>query len=319
MISYEKNLMDFGEQLSFKKLVLSGLDKLAKMRPDGIVVFGMGGSGLPGLILKKLADEIKITVPVTVVRDRKLPRLFFKRPIFVAVSFSGGTAETIDVFNSALRLRNKAGLAAVTGGGRLRSLALKNHLPLAAFGTRGLTPREASGMMFYGIVRILKSVFPLQISSSIKLTNPNRSGSLGKKLAEAARNRNVLIYTQPDFSHLGYIWKTNFNETAKIPAFSNTYPEVNHNEIAGFERKSGHWTIFWIKSGNADDKKIKKIEKILGRKGIKNIEIALTGKNKQEKTWNGIVLSHWTALALAKLNKVNPRKAAIINELNPHT
>ncbi len=325
MPSYRENLLNFKDQLSFGKIESFRPKKLSKARPDGIVIFGMGGSGVPGMILEKLAGELRIPVPVVSARDRCLPKTNFKKPLFIAVSFSGETAETIGAFKSALSTKNKAGVAVVAGGGKLKMLAERYKLPLALIKNDltprinlhgGLTPREASGIMFYGIVKILKAVFPLKISP-LKGLRPLGLKSVGIRLARAAKNQNVLIYTDNSFAHLGYIWKTNLNETAKIPAFTNTYPELSHNEIAGFEKAKGAWIIFWLKGklSAADHKKIKIINKILAKKKVKNVEIPLTGKNQEEKTWNGVMLSHWVSLHLAELNKVNPRETKVINKL----
>ncbi len=316
MISYEKNLLEFGRQLSFKKLAFYFLEKLAGAKPDGVVVCGMGGSGIPGTILKKLAGELGIPVPTVSVRDRTLPRLFFKKPLFIFVSFSGETAETIANLKSALAYKSGADVAIVTAGGKLKSIAQEKRLPLVTFHPENLTSREASGTMFYGLIKILKVILPVKVSSFESL-NANKFKGPGKKLAEAAKNRNVLVYTDSNFSHLGCIWKTNLNETAKVPAFTNVYPELNHNEIAGFEKGKSDWIIFWLKDkiSSGTDRKIKLAAKILRKRGIKSVEIPLMGKNKSEKTWNGIALSHWIAFYLAKANGVDLRKTKIIKQL----
>lgn len=316
MISYEKNLLEFKRQLSFKNLSFFNLKKLAGIKPDGLVICGMGGSGIPGIILKKLAGELKLPVPVVSVRDHFLPRLFFKKPLFIIVSFSGETAETIANLKSALTHKSASGVGVVTAGGKLGKIAQEKRLPLVTFNPDSLTPREYSGTMYYGIIKLLETVFPLK-TLSFESLNAEKFKELGEKLAKMAKNRNVLVYTDSNFSHLGYIWKTNLNETAKVLAFTNVYPELNHNEIAGFEKASGSWIIFWLKDkpSRTENSKIKDVSRILKSEKIKNIEIPLRGKNKQEKTWNGVILSHWMAFYLAKANGVNPRKTKIIEQL----
>ena len=326
MISYEENLARFGEQLSFKNLADFRLKKPAKTRPDGIVICGMGGSGIPGMIIESFSEELGIPVPTMVVKDGKIPRLYFKNPFFVAVSFSGETAETLACLKQALAMKGKSGLAIITSGGKLKSFADKYKLPLVLLkhgdltptpGDQvwGLTPREASGIMVHGIVKVLKAVFPLKVSP-LKRFKPLRLKGFGEQLARKAKDRNILIYTDYSFAHLGYIWKTNLNETAKIPAFTNIYPELNHNEIAGFEKAKGAWAIFWLKEKSSAvlNEKIKIISKIIGNRA-KSFEVPIEGRNLQEKTWNSIVLSHWVSLYLAKLNKVDPRKTKIIDRL----
>jgi len=312
MPSYEENILNFGKQLSFDNLVCFNLEKLVHFKPDGIVVCGMGGSGIPGDILKKLSNELRLPVQVVIVKEGVIQKLRFKSPLFIIVSFSGETAETLACLKQALAF-GKGRVAVVTSGGKLYRMAREKRLPLVAFQPGDLTPRESSGTMFFGIVKVLEAVFPLKVSP-LKGLRPLHLKGLGERLAKAAKNRNILIYTDYSFAHLGYIWKTNLNETAKVPAFTNIYPELDHNEIAGFEKARGAWTIFWLKerSSAALDRKIKLISKIVGNK-IDSIEIPLEGKNAQEKTWNGVVLSHWTSLYLAKINGVNPRETKIID------
>lgn len=316
MVSYEENIAKFGEQLSFKNLADFRLKKPAKTRPDGIVICGMGGSGIPGIIIESFSEEMNIPVPTIIVKDRKIPRLYFKNPFFIVVSFSGETMETLACLKQVLTIKSKSGAAVVTSGGKLKSFADKCGLPLVIFRAGDLTPREASGTMVHGIVKVLKAVFPPMKTSPLKGFEPLRLKSFGKQLARKAKDRNILIYTDHSFAHLGYIWKTNLNETAKIPAFTNNYPELNHNEIAGFEKAKGAWAIFWLKEKSSAvlNEKIKIISKIIGNR-VKSFEVPIEGRNVQEKTWNSIVLSHWVSLNLAKLNKVDPRKTKIIDKL----
>jgi hypothetical protein len=57
------------------------------------------------------------------------------------------------------------------------------------------------------------------------------------------------------------------------------------------------------------------LENILSRRNIKSVDVLLAGKRESEKTWNSVALSHWVALSLAKINKVDPRETRIIDEL----
>ena len=44
-----------------------------------------------------------------------------------------------------------------------------------------------------------------------------------------------LIYSSADFEAVGYRLKCQFNENSKLHAFNNVIPELNHNEIIGWE------------------------------------------------------------------------------------
>ena len=47
-----------------------------------------------------------------------------------------------------------------------------------------------------------------------------------------------VIYASSRLAPIAYSWKTNINENAKVPAFANIFPELNHNEINVFTRLS---------------------------------------------------------------------------------
>jgi glucose/mannose-6-phosphate isomerase len=57
----------------------------------------------------------------------------------------------------------------------------------------------------------------------------------GLRLAEKLIDKIPLIWSSSRNLPVAYIWKVKFNETAKIPAFCNNFPELNHNEFTGFD------------------------------------------------------------------------------------
>ena len=50
------------------------------------------------------------------------------------------------------------------------------------------------------------------------------------KLAKKIFKKIPIIYTSRRFREVGWIWKNSLNETAKILAICNYFPELNHNE-----------------------------------------------------------------------------------------
>jgi len=44
-----------------------------------------------------------------------------------------------------------------------------------------------------------------------------------------------VIYSSKRNVAVAYNWKIKFNETGKIPAFYNVFPELNHNEMTGLD------------------------------------------------------------------------------------
>lgn len=317
---YEKNIFLFNRQLGFAGLSEKNTSQLKKYpRPDGVIVIGMGGSGLAGNVLKGLKEAIFLKTPVVLFKNYGLPKVNFKNPFFIFVSFSGNVQETLSGLKELLAKKNRPAIAMVTTGGKLKKMAEERKLPLVSFPAGDLTPRESLGYLYQSVIKLLKIYFPnIQTADFSRVIRPEKQKKQAEILAKKLKNRIPLIYTDNENSHLGYIWKINFNETAKHQAFTNVIPELAHNEIAAFEDKNFNFFIIFLEDPNADQritKKTKSIEKLLKSQKIPFQNIKLSGKSREEKTWNAVILSHFTSFYLAQIKKVDPAKTSLIDKL----
>ncbi len=315
----EKNIAGFGRQLTEKNITGSHLEKLSGLRADGIVILCIGGSARPGEMMSAVRKEIGLNLPVVVWKDYGLPDLAsgynIKKPLYICVSFSGDTEEPLSGFKMLLKKKGVR-LAAVTSGGELKRLARKHRIPLASFPAGDLTPRQALGIMFYGLTKLLKAAgLKVKIKDFSKEIDADDLREEGKKIASRLKNKTVVIYTDEPHRHLGYIWKIKLNETAKNPAFNNVLPEMDHNEITGFDGGKFKGAAIFIESASSPrmKKKFKLTEKLLGDRGIRVIKLKLSGKTEIERAWKMMVLADWTSYFLAKLNGVPEKEFNIIN------
>src|SRR6267143_3517458 len=108
-----------------------------------VVFMGMGGSASAGdLVLDWLDNEI--SVPAIVHRDLALPRFVGSDTLFVTLSYSGDTRETLAAFREA-RKRGST-LVAIGTGGKLQKLSAEQGVPFV--GVRSApAPRAALGQM----------------------------------------------------------------------------------------------------------------------------------------------------------------------------
>ena len=315
----EKNISEFGKQLTEKNITGANLEKLSGLRVDGIVIMGVGGSARPGEMMSAVKKEIGLNIPVVAWKDYGLPDLKssynIKKPLYICVSFSGDTEEPLSGFKLLLKKKN-VWLAAVTSGGELKRLAMEHDIPLASFPANDLTPRQSLGIMFYGLTKILKAAgLKIKIKDLSKRAISNSFRKEGKEIASYLKDKTVVIYTDELHRHLGYIWKIKLNETAKNPAFNNVLPEMDHNEITGFDGGKFNGAAIFIESASNPrmKKRFKLTEKLLKERGVRVIELKLSGKTEIEKTWNMMVLADWTSYFLAKFNGVPEEEFNIIN------
>ncbi|MEK7066656.1 MAG: SIS domain-containing protein, partial [Patescibacteria group bacterium] len=154
--------------------------------------------------------------------------------------------------------------------------------------------------------------------------NPEAFEEAGQELANILFDKISLVYSALENSALGYIWKIKLNETGKVPAFCNSLPELDHNEIVGFDNltsskklKNDFHAIF-LQTGDEHPRILRRIDltkKLLESRSIPVSILASAGETKLEKTFNSIILADWTSFYIAKLNNVDPDRVDIVEEL----
>lgn len=212
---------------------------------DKVVILGMGGSAIGGDLASSLVlSEAK--VPVFVCRDYTLPPFVDGKTLVIASSYSGVTEETLTSFEQALK--TKAKKLAITTGGKLKTIAEANNIPVFAFDYKA-PPRAA---LPYSLLPILcffqklkfisdktadvaEMVQILQTLSATISEGVPLSKNRAKQLAKRLYGHLPLIYGAGILSEVARRWKTQFNENSKAWAFHEVFPELNHNAVVGYQ------------------------------------------------------------------------------------
>lgn len=208
-----------------------------------VLCVGMGGSGIAGNYAGALAEPFGTRVGVH--KDYgPIPAWAIRvRPLVIACSYSGNTEETLDFVTSAW----ESGLtvATVTTGGSLGALT-EQHGWRGVSVPGGLQPRAAAGYMVGAVVRLLEGSHAVEdqrlnfIEAAALADEMTHEGSdawdVAESLAEGLAGRIPIVYGGgPVSSAAALRWKTQVNENAKVPAWSSHFPELDHNEVAGWE------------------------------------------------------------------------------------
>ncbi len=177
---------------------------------DKVVICGMGGSAIVGDLVADLASSQR-TVPVTVVRDFRLPFHVDQRSLVIACSYSGNTEETLSLYQQAVR--DDARVLAVAGGGWLAEDANARGNPLLRLDIHG-EPRGAVGyslMLILGALHRLGLVITTeqelramvdalrQQASRLEARVPTRDNP-AKQLALELQDKIVAVYGGGSFS-----------------------------------------------------------------------------------------------------------------------
>ncbi len=306
----EEWIKNFGRQFEAPFEVAGDIPK----RPR-IVVIGMGGSNLASGLLKLLVPDLDIWAH----RDYRLPEIdprVLADSLVILNSYSGNTEEVLDAFNAVV----ERGLAAVciSIGGTLLDMAKKRGMPYIKLPDLGLEPRMALGLS----VRALAHVAGVAVPSAISFA-PADLEEQGGGLALKLKNKIPVIYASRRNFPIAYAWKATINETAKIPAFCNSIPEANHNEMSGFDavdtthELSDKFHFLFLKD-DADDSRIGKrmdlTQTIFEERGFGVETIDLAGGTPVDRIFSSIILCGWTSYYLARGYGVSPESLALVEE-----
>jgi glucose/mannose-6-phosphate isomerase len=215
---------------------------LVEKKFSSVIIAGLGGSAIAGdLVLNFLQDELKL--PLIINRNYSLPSYADEKTLVIISSYSGNTEETNSVFKEASE-RN-CSIVAVTTGGEVEKFSVENNYPLVRL-QKGFQPRFALGLSFFSLLKIFQELnliapqdeFVTKIISLWKNLAEEYTGEENTALKYAVQLAGFIpvIYSAADItSAAGYRWKCQFNENSKLHSYSNVIPELNHNEIIGWE------------------------------------------------------------------------------------
>ncbi len=208
-----------------------------------VLYVGMGGSGIAGDYAGAIALPSATRVSVHKGYGPIPPWAIRQRPLVIAASYSGNTEETLDMVTSAW----ESGLtvASITTGGRLGELTAQHGWRGIAVPV-GMQPRAAVGYMLGGVVRLLESsksiddqrlaLLEAADTADEMIAEGSQAWQHAEKIAERLEGRIPIIYGGGPVSRaVAQRWKTQFNENAKIPAWYSSLPELDHNEVTGWE------------------------------------------------------------------------------------
>lgn len=209
------------------------------------LVAGMGGSGIAADFVVELCARHQRLVVVQ--KSYGLPAWAAgQAPLVVGLSYSGNTEETLSVVGDA----HAAGLpvASVGSGGELAAMAEARgwpHVPVPP----GAPPRAALGWMLGGLLSVLHgaSLLPnprselLEAAKVVAGLVAPAGGYRDQAAAIASRlaGRITVVHASTGLTAPpAQRWKTQINENAKAPAWWSLYPELDHNEILGWDRQT---------------------------------------------------------------------------------
>jgi glucose/mannose-6-phosphate isomerase len=301
---------------------------------DNVVILGMGGSGIVGEVVQTVGTGT-LPMPVVVLKQYRTPAFVGPRTLAFAVSYSGDTEETVEMARGALDAG--AHLVAVSCGGALADLARERgalHVP----STPGIPgPRFALCAMVAPVFVVLfrMGLLPEAHASMVKAQQqlarrreqckPSVSAP-ANPARELARRIGRTIPVVHGAGGLGAAaamrWKQSINENAKAPAFWNSYPELDHNEICAWGQHGDVTrqvlTLVLLRHGLEHPQlevRMRLTTELIEEAFAQVLEVQAQGEGRLAQLLDLAYLGDWTSCYLALDNDVDPGPIDAIAQL----
>jgi glucose/mannose-6-phosphate isomerase len=297
--------------------------RIAPAKASGLVACGMGGSAIGG-DLARAALGGRTTLPFTTVREYSLEPWTSPERAVLCSSYSGNTEETLACFEAASAVGARRIVA--TTGGALGDAAREADVPVIPL-PAALQPRAAVGYMFVAAAEAaaLCGAAPAirtEIDGAVAFLAEERN-SLAERadqIADAIGERIAVIYGSDLTSSVAYRWKTQINENAKVPAFAHSLPEMDHNEIVGWEPGGGGeaFAAIFLKDHDQHPRALHRIDLTaeLITAGAASVELIETkGETRTARMLWTVMLGDLVSLELAARRGVDPSPVAVIESL----
>jgi glucose/mannose-6-phosphate isomerase len=295
---------------------------------SNVVILGMGGSAIGGDFVRRLAlAESK--VPVWVHRDYGLPAFVDESTLVIASSYSGNTEETLSAFTKSLGTRAKK--VVITSGGKLKDLAEKEGIPAYVIDYQA-PPRAALPHSLVPLVGILQKLGLLgdktadlqeavdvlkKLSGDLIETRPLASNP-AKQVANKLWGHVAVIYGAEILSEVAQRWKGEFNENSKAWAFFESFPELNHNAVVGYEfplEAKERILVFMLRSSSLNPRNLLRYDvtsKLLAKAGIAHEFVEARGQSALAQMLSLVLLGDYASFYLSMLNEVDPTSTDVI-------
>jgi glucose/mannose-6-phosphate isomerase len=327
MSTTKKYIEGFTRQLADALKIGQSLD-LVRPGSDirNMVVAGMGGSGIGANLVESLTFG-KIPIPLSVIKGYNIPQFVSPHTLFIACSYSGNTEETIAALNKALLKR--AHVIVIASGGKLLDIAREYNLfyiqiPNGLGSARAVMGYNVIALMFALYhTNLIGAAFIKETENAIEFLDRGEKGiqSEAELIAKKLKGKLPVIYCDSRLHAMALRFQQQLNENSKQLAHINTFPEMNHNELTGWQFPEAVMPLLQVVYLYSDhdhervEKRLEICRDIFEKKSNPIIDIIGEGASLLEQYYYLIHLTDWISFYLAKENGVEPDPNDSVNYL----
>ncbi len=295
----------------------------------GLIVAGMGGSAVGGALARAALGDRALR-PIVVIRGYGLPPWTAPESTVLCSSYSGDTEETLAAYEAAGALGARRIVA--TTGGKLAAAARAESVPVIPL-PGGFQPRAAVGYSLVVALEVaalsgagegLHSEIDVAAARTEELIGSWAPGGahdeFPKELARGLHQTIPQIAGSSLTAPIAYRWKCQFNENAKIPAFSHEIPELDHNEIVGWQGAGelGRFSAVFLDDSDLHPRIRQRIELtrgLIAGEAAATFRVESVGESAIERLLSLVFLGDLVSLYLAVLRGLDPGPVPAIERL----
>jgi glucose/mannose-6-phosphate isomerase len=299
--------------------------------PSTLAVGAMGGSAIAADLTAALYAD-RIMRPMVTVRDYQWPAFVTREAFALHCSYSGATEETLSLYKQSSH--RSVPRAAITTGGALASGCDRDGVPWHRLPS-GMPPRAALFASWVPITFLIAALDwcddPTRdwrytaerladLKQDIGLHVPENKNA-AKQLARAIGERPVAIYTSAGLAApAGTRLRQQLNENAKMLGRSAQVPELNHNEIVGWERPSAGQpaSVVLVLQDPDDREEIRRrlalTAEYVKEQGAEVHTLPVGGGSRLSRQAHLVMWGDYLSFYLAQLRGVDPTPVASIDE-----
>jgi glucose/mannose-6-phosphate isomerase len=297
---------------------------------ERVVICGMGGSAIGGDLARSFLGE-RARLPILSCRDYHLPANVARNALVVASSYSGNTGETLSAYDGARK--HGATILAITSGGELSERCARDGVPVCRI-PGGMPPRSAIGYSLFPMLHVLRAAGVAAFEDKeyqealgvarerCDAYDPRTRDNAAIEIAHDLHRRTAFVYAAPGLLEgVARRWACQINENAKTLAHFAFFPELNHNEIVGWE--TGEHIMSRAVIVSLEDREDHPMTRrhadvglsLMGPYAAKVERLETPGGGRLARMLSIMLLGDFTSVYLAYLNEVDPTPVKKIDAL----
>lgn len=301
--------------------------KSARSTLQSLVLMGMGGSASAADVV---LDWLKASLPIPafVHREPRLPSFVNSRTLFVALSYSGETAETLSAFREAKK--RGSSLVGIGHGGTLASLCSSFKAPYIQV-EASLAPRAALGQLIVAAAVTLEDadLIPstrgqmskaaqelLRLRSRCRIETPLEDNP-AKSVALKLLGHLIILYALQRMSSVARRFKNQLAENSKLLSKYDLLPEAGHNEVEAWHERDNLLPVIIRHPQESEVERsiIRAFQTTISSSSRSHpLEINVGGGGNLSTLLSPILLLDYVSVYLAMLRRVDPTPNVLINE-----